>query len=321
MKVRHWLLPSLFALALTQGGAQAQTPTTGVRVTDLTSNFVAFYNAASAPGIDPEKRFALWQQRYGFAAVPAGENGQVLARALLDQAWPRYSGAMDRIIAGYGGMKPSPESQLRAAADLLKLDRPLKVHLLAYVGMFEGNAFTQVSNGEVTVALPVEDPPEHRAVSAAHELTHAVQIALGTLPGGEAPLASLVLAEGLAMHASRELVPGGKPERYVELEPGWLSAARKREPVVLRSVRAELSSKDPETIYRHLMDRGPSGLTREGYYVGWRIVEQWRTEGRTLAQIARIPPAQQVAEVDAVLGRLLSRATAPAKTSPPKKKS
>ncbi|WP_341675806.1 DUF2268 domain-containing putative Zn-dependent protease [Niveibacterium sp. SC-1] len=318
MRLRQLRWPGLLLLALVHGAGFAQAPTPRVRVTDLTGNFVAFYNAANAPGVDAEKRFALWQQHYGFAAVPAGENGQVLARALLDQAWPRYAAAMDRIIVGYGGMRPSPENQLHAAAELLKLDRPLKLHVLAYVGMFEGNAFTQVSNGEVTVALPVEDPPDHRAVSAAHELTHAVQIALGTLPGADAPLASLVMAEGLAMHASRELVPGGKPERYVELEPGWLAAARKREAAVLRSVRAALASTDPETIHQHLMDRGPSGLTREGYYAGWRIVEQWRADGRSFAQIARIPPGQQVAEVDAVISRLLSQAPAkpPAKKKP-----
>jgi hypothetical protein len=285
-----------------------------VRVEDLSSRFVDFYNAASEPGVDEPRRWALWQQRYGFAAVPADARGQAQARQMLREAWPLYPKAIDRILAGYGGMRPSPESQLRAAAELLKLDRPLKVTILAYVGMFEGNAFTTaVEKGQATVALPIEDEPQHRAVTAAHELTHAVHIALGSLDS-EAKVATIALSEGLAMHASQALVPGGKLESYVELTPGWFARAKVKEREILRNIRPRLAARDGATLYRFTMDKGPTGLEREAYYAGWRVVGAWLAEGRSLAEIARIPPQRAAAEFDATIGRLLAtKPSGPAK--------
>ena len=278
-----------------------------LHVEDLSSRFVDFYNAASEPGIDEPHRWALWQQRYGFAAVPPDERGQAAARDMLREAWPEYPKAIDRILAGYGGMRPSPESQLRAAAELLKLDRPLKVTILAYVGMFEGNAFTTATDkGQVTVALPIEDEPRHRAVTAAHELTHAVHIALGSLDS-DATVATIALSEGLAMHASQALVPGGKLESYVELTPGWFARAKAKEREILRNIRPKLAARDGATLYRFTMDRGPTGLDREAYYAGWRVVGLWLAEGRSLADIARIPPQRAAPEFDAAIGRLLAK--------------
>jgi len=285
----------------------ADQPLITLRTEDFSAQFIQFYNAANQPDVDEARRWALWNQYYGFATVPPGDAGRNMAREMLKQVWPQYQKAIDRIVTGYGGMRPSPEGQVRAVADLLELDKPLKLVIFAYVGMFEGNAFTAENNGEVTVALPIEDAPEHRAIAAAHELTHAVHIALGPLRGSGRPLAMLALAEGLAAHVSKALVPGGREERYVEFTPGWLAQARAHEADILNGIRPFLSATDGETVFRFTLAKGPAGLEREAYYAGWRVVGQWLAEGHTFAQIARIPPDKAAAEFDAAILRLLNK--------------
>lgn len=279
-----------------------------IKVNDLSERFIDFYNEASQPGVDAEQRWKLWQTRYGFSAMPNDDAGMAMARALFEAAWPRYPEVMDRIITGYAGMRPSPERLARAAADLLKLDQPMRLRLVAYVGFLEGNGFTLGNRGEVRVAIPIEDAPEHRAITAAHELTHAVHISLGALEGeGAQTVAALALSEGLAMHASRALVPGGRTERYVEYLPGWFRDAESMQRQIYESIRPQLMREDPDTMMRLTQGHGNTGLEREAYYLGWKVVELWLAEGRSLAQIARIPAATTVEEVDAALARLIAK--------------
>lgn len=45
-------------------------PTVTLDVEDLTPRFLAFYEAVQAEGADADRRWQLWQEHYGFAAVP-----------------------------------------------------------------------------------------------------------------------------------------------------------------------------------------------------------------------------------------------------------
>ncbi|MCX9157997.1 DUF2268 domain-containing putative Zn-dependent protease [Niveibacterium sp. 24ML] len=307
--------PALAAAAKAKPRKQTATPAptspashVEIKVNDLSERFIGFYNEASKPGLDADQRWKLWQTQYGFSAMPNDPAGMAMARALLDAAWPRYPEVMDRIVTGYAGMRPSPERQARAAAELLKLDQPMRLRLVAYVGFLEGNGFTLGNRGEVRVAIPIEDAPEHRAITAAHELTHAVHISLGALEGeGAQTVAAVALSEGLAMHASRALVPGGRIERYVEYLPGWFRDAESMQRQIYEAIRPQLIREDPDTLMRVTHGHGNTGLEREAYYLGWKVVELWLSEGRSLAQIARIPAARMVEEVDAAVGRLIAR--------------
>ena len=49
------------------------------------------------------------------------------------------------------------------------------------------------------------------------------------------------------------------------------------------------------------MDKGPSGLELEAYYVGWLVVGYWLDRGMTFAEIARIPEADMPARVNDAL--------------------
>ena len=48
-----------------------------------------------------------------------------------------------------------------------------------------------------------------------------------------------------------------------------------------------------------------SGLNREAFYGGWRVVEQMRKAAMSLAEIARIPESEMPARVDGALDELL----------------
>src|SRR3982751_3208832 len=69
-------------------------PKPSVEVVDLSPRFIKFYETATAEKADPERRWQLWQQLYGFAAVPPTPEGKVMARTLLDKAWSQYPKVM-----------------------------------------------------------------------------------------------------------------------------------------------------------------------------------------------------------------------------------
>lgn len=130
-----------------------------ITIKDLSPRFLDFYRAAA--NADPDTRFALWKDRYDFAAVPPTPEGEAQARKLLDAAWPKYAAVLPLIREGAAGMRPHPIDIARQVADLLAAPRPLHVGITAYVGGFETNAFTVgTANGPV-VALPIERTRRH----------------------------------------------------------------------------------------------------------------------------------------------------------------
>ena len=283
----------------------AASPT--ITIKDLTPKFLAFYRAATARHLSPEARFALWQTDYGFAAVPPTPAGDAMARRLLDAAWPKYPGVMARIERGAAGIAPSPGATLARVTTLLDPGKPVRLTLLVYVGGLEPNAFTTAKNGVPTVAIPVEASPFDRGPAMAHEFTHAVQIAMGTMSGGwERTIGETVLAEGLAMRTAQALFPDRPAASFVEITPGWLARCNANRDRILADVRAALVSRRSDDVMRFTMGTGPSGVDREAYYAGWIIVDWWLHHGMTPARIARIPEAEAPARVGAAIDAMLA---------------
>lgn len=257
-------------------------------VVDLSPRFLDFH--AAAQGADADARWSLWKRRYDFAAVPPTPEGEAMARDMLDAAWPRYAAVMPAIRAGASAMRPSPMDALREVADLLDLDRPLDVRLTAYVGTFDDNAFTARSSGMTTVAIPIEMDADLRARILRHEMTHAVHIALAGLDGGwERSIAETMIQEGLAARAVEALLPGRHARDYLEHTPGWLETAHARAPAILAGLEPVLEARDGDTVFRFTMGDGSTGIEREAYLGGWLVVGELMRQGRTLADIARVP--------------------------------
>lgn len=277
-------------------------------VNDLTPKFLAFHDAAQKERATPERRWQLFKQHYDFAAVPPTDEGQEMARKLLDEAWPRYGPVVARLRSGAGALEPAPADMVRSIAALLCPQRPGAVRLTTFVGGFEENAFTAAHAGRITVALPLEIDAGRRALLMAHELTHAVHIAMGSFAGGWVrSIGTTVLTEGLAMRVTERLFPGRPARDYVEHEPGWLEKARARRLDILRAIRPHLASEDSEQVMRFTMGRGPNGLEREAYYAGWEVVGHWLAHGKSFAEIARIPETEMPARVREAIDALLAR--------------
>jgi len=276
-----------------------------VEIIDYTPRFLAFYERAREVS-DPAGRFALWQEHYGFAAVPPGPRGEAMARGLLDAGWSRYAPNLASLRRGAATFGTMPLDTLRAIARVLEADRPLDVDFLVYVGAYDDNAFT-AGAAPPMVAFPVEMSADLRPQVMAHELTHAVHIQLAGLSGGwERSIAATLMQEGLAMHVSREVVPGRPVAAYVEHEAGWWPRVSARKADLLRDLLPVLTRQDGETVFTYTMGNGPSGFQREAYAVGWWVIEHLRSTGMTLGQIARISEADMPVVAERAIREMLA---------------
>lgn len=286
--------------------AFAQGPRVTLQVDDISPRFLAFYDAAVGEP-DPARRFALWKEHYDFAALPPVPQADSMARAMLDAAWPRYPEVLGRIRAGVAGMQPAPEPTLRSVAALLGVTDSITVRLKAYVGMREGNAYTNASGGLITVYVPVEEDPAWRELVMVHEMTHAVHHRLaGYSEGWVRTIGRTLFAEGLAARATEALHPGRPAAAYLEHRPGWMAAAESRDREILRGILPHLRESDAQTVMRFTMGTGTTGTEREAYYAGWRVIGHLLQRGYTFPQLARIPEAEAPALVERAIREMLA---------------
>lgn len=277
-----------------------------IDLVDLSPRFLDFEKAAA--NASPEARFEIWKQRYGFAAVPPTPEGDAMARRMLDEAWPRYAPDLAKLAGGAAAMRPDPVPVIGRAAILLGLDRPGRVKITAYVGMYENNAFTSFEDGGVpTLALPIESPPDRAALLSAHEGAHAVHILTANLSGGyERSIARIVFEEGLAMHASRALLPGHPEPYYTEAEPGWHLSTQGRIIQILDGIEPSLESKAITDILRFTFGKGSQGFQREAYAAGWAVIGQLLRDGYSLAELAHLPEEKMPETVRRAMDELRS---------------
>ena len=277
-----------------------------LHIVDLSPRFLDFYRAAA--NVDADARWQLWNEKYGFAAVPPTPEGQQLARKLLDDAWPRYSQALPLIREGVAAMEPKPEVVLKKVADVLGLDGPFEMQVSVYVGAFDGNAFTMAQDGKPIVSIPLEMDAAQRALVLPHEMTHAVHIATAGLSGGwERSIAETIMQEGLAMHVAQTVTPGRDVRAYIEHKPGWYDAAMAKSDAILRGLLPELDKSDSPTVFRYTMGTGNTGTEREAYVAGWLVVGELLKEDISLPDIARVPSRDMPTLVRTTIERMLAK--------------
>lgn len=271
---------------------------------DLSLRFLDFYQAAR--DADPDARFAIWQERYGFAAVPPTPDGDKIARRLLDDAWPRYEAALPVIEAGAAGMTPRPIDVAVRVAGALAARGPLKIGFIAYVGGFETNAFTNSGPDGPVVAAPIEMDPEARALILPHEMTHAVHaLTAGLSRGYERTLGRVVFEEGLAMRVTQRLQPGRQDYAYVG-EKTWFQQAMSRRRQIMAALKPVLTARDSASVFKFTTGRGATGLEREAYIAGWLAVGRLMEEGASLPKLARLAEA----DLPAIVGETFSNLNA-----------
>lgn len=286
----------LCASLLPWRGARADTASVTLHVVNVVPKFMKFYHAANSRHLDPVQRWALWEKDYGIAAVPPTPQGKALAHKRLDKVWGKYRAAIGQFNGDAARDEAAARKILPEVARLLKAGKhPITVDLVLFVGEYSHNAFTVPgSDGKpATVYLPVEMPPRWTRITLAHEFTHAVHAEVDSLKNMYVePLGETVLKEGLAMHASRHIVPGGPAIAYTPAMAygvSWQKTCLDDRQAILSGMRPYLDKSTMKVTQRFTFGKGITGLHDEVYCAGWIIVGRLLDEGYTYASLARIP--------------------------------
>ena len=286
---------TLVSVMLFASFAQVQASQPSIHIMDFTPRFLSFYEKAIEED-DADRRFELWKKHYDFVALPPGlPDRDERARKMLDEAWPKYPGVLDRIRPGVSALSPAPEPMLEQVGELLDAgDKLPSIMLLYYVGMLEDNAFfAPQPDGTLLVALPAEMDEERRETIMAHEFAHAVHHALSDLTHGlEDSVAERIFSEGIAMRATQALFPEKSDHKHLGGEPEWQEACHQNLDKILAGLPEHLESAGPEHVNRFTLGEGITGLKREAYCAGWYLVGRMLDEGSTLADLVRIPEAE-----------------------------
>ncbi len=256
-----------------------------IEIKNLVPKFLSFYN--KAVGCDGETRFELWKEHYGFAAVPPGEEGALLARQQLEASWEKYEGIIP-FLEQWAPDSEKIQQYLSEIKSALEYNESVDVVLIFFVGAFDGNAFAApYGEKRIAVCLPIESGENH--ITMVHELIHLVH---GKISGAAVnfgkPVASLVFLEGLATQLSRHLVSGYRDEDYIEHQDGWLQECCKDAERIVQGIKPYLQDCSPERIFQFTMGTGTTGKVREGYFAGWKLIGDMRTNGWSFPDIARV---------------------------------
>jgi hypothetical protein len=290
-------------VALAAFGPEPRTHTTKrpswvVMIEDISPKFVDFYDAASAPGVTPDQRWALWKSKYDFAAVPPIATRDKLAREQLDEAWPKYAAAMPRLRRGAAGLAANPQLRLNSVATLLGAQVPLRIRLITFVGYFHRNAFaTGFQNGVSTIAIPLEDSDEEHALEMTHEFTHAVQRQMGK-GWDQQSVASAIFSEGLAMRVTEKLNPGLTANAYSASSPEWFNGCQSRLPQVLAELEPHLADQGADAVAKFIYQTGSAGIDREIYCAGWTIVRDLQKHGFSLRRLGSMSRGEAEEKVE-----------------------
>jgi hypothetical protein len=258
-----------------------------VELLNLVPKFLSFYEQANKPDIDDEKRWALWEEHYNFAAVPPGVEGRKIARNLLDQAWRSYADHLSFIVEWKPNEKNIRDYLIKVKA-LLGYDQPIDLVVVYFVGGFENNPFVAPFDEErLALCLPIENGDSD--IILAHELTHIVHTkTANSTAEWERTIATTILQEGLATRVSQFIVPGYSDELYIEHKEGWLQSCKENRAEIISGIFPFLDDSSSEAVTRFTFGNGTANHEREAYYVGWELVNFLLTQGVTFKEMASV---------------------------------
>lgn len=258
-----------------------------IELLNLVPKFLSFYHQANKPEIDDEKRWALWEDHYNFAAVPPGVDGRKIARNLLDHAWESYPDHLSFIEEWEPDDKNVRECLTKVKA-LLGYDQPIDFVVVYFVGGFENNPFVAPIEGDrLALCLPIENGESD--ILLAHELTHIVHAQTANLTAEwERTIAATILQEGLATRVSQFIVPGHPEELYIEHKKGWLQSCNENREEIITGIFPFLDDASSEAVTRFTFGSGTANQDREVYYVGWELVYFLLAQGVSFEEMASV---------------------------------
>lgn len=239
------------------------------------------------------------------AAVPPGPEGDVMARKLLDKAWPRYA-ALIPVLPSLDAAADEQAHEVFAEDNAVLETGMDAIHtrLILYVGQFDDNAYSipPMEGKPATTVMPVETR-SFRPILA-HELAHTIHMQLaGVKNAFGAPIGETMFLEGLAMRTAQRAEPGLPDEAYVAMpnDAKWMPLCLKRKADILRGILPDLDKAGPAIALKYTFGKGNTGLQREVYCAAWFAFAALFARGETLPELARIPEEQMVAEMRSAL--------------------
>ncbi|WP_411844203.1 DUF2268 domain-containing putative Zn-dependent protease [Salinicoccus sp. HZC-1] len=261
-----------------------------IEIKNLVPQFVDFFEEASSRSMSEEKRFELWKDKYNFAAVPPGGEGEKIARSMLADSWHRYAREID-FIKEWKPEKDVIEKHLSQVKQLLGCEEAIDLVIIYFVGSFEGNYFIAPYDNRSALCLPIES--ELSDIVLYHELTHIVHHKTAGLNlSWERPVGALIMEEGLATRVSRHFVKDCEDEAYIEYTAGWLDACRSKKQEIINGIIPYINDSSSESVMKFTFGSGNTGLEREGYYVGWKVVQSLSEKGVSYEEMAKVPEEQ-----------------------------
>ncbi|HEX8083781.1 MAG TPA: hypothetical protein VF529_05785 [Solirubrobacteraceae bacterium] len=274
-------------------------------------DFLAFWERAA--GRPREEQVALWDELY------ARPNLRTIAQyerhfagvATLEDALPRYGEVVELLEPRFAAIELERGGDEVAA--LLDVDVPFRA--VALVGLFTANAwFDDDYAGEPAVFFALEaDPPDlwHRTI-AIHELVHLAHHLARSGGWEETVPAQSVFMEGLAVAATRRLVPEATGEQHFAVDDyeAWTAECRAAWDDAARKLLDCFERPDADERRRFFWpDWGRDARDvpeRFGYYAAAEAFAA-AAEGHDLAELARWPPERAAAEVRSALEALTPR--------------
>ena len=301
MRCAKGLTVSLWAAAMQTCSAWAADVPHTLDVINRIPKFENFYREAMTGSVSEADRWALWKKDYGIASVPPTPEGDALARKQLDDVFQRYAALVPALDADEERAEKTGRDLFARINKLYATDGvPIHSALVLFVGQFDGNEFTiPAMNGKPpTVVMPVENPDLE--LDMAHELSHSIHFQLADVKNGfGAPIGETIFLEGLAMHATKAVVPGLPDARYTELqsEPGWFARCAAQKEEIVKGILPYLDQAGADIATKFTFGKGTTGMDRELYCAGWFAMQKMLDGGATLATLARVPESSMIEAV------------------------
>lgn len=273
-------------------------PKTETYLRDTTPDFAQFWDVAH--GAPPDVQVATWvdyEQRH--AELFAASGGRLGGVDYLAAAMPKY--ARDR--ARMEQIRGQLPSLITDAADglgaLFGLDT-LPVRWALAVGTYWSDGWVCDLEGQPTVVIGLEmlNSRRHAQLLVAHEVAHLAHARAGPAWDGLATLADGLFIEGLAVHASAQLVPSQTASTCLwagisatpagEALDTWLERCEAAWPEMRQRLHRDLARTDRETITTWFLGdaAGAEMPMRAGYAAGFWLVSTL-AEDVPIAELAR----------------------------------
>jgi hypothetical protein len=288
-----------------------------IRIRNLSQDFLDFWEEARDES--QEDQLKLWQELYD-SKHP--EVFQVYfgppyfgRRECLPDALQRYAKDVERIGKTAEGIEELLPKIIAGVLSFFALgEDEIEIDVIAFVGIYHASGFVFPVGGRTTVFLALENLAEYESdrvkIGIAHELSHALQFALGQRAASQLSAAFMddplslftridarLFAEGFAISASRQIIPAqDQPDYLFYTAEQWTWCQANRNRLVEMTLRG-LAGDDQE-VYTKLFQmfesrEGAEGLPYQqtGYYVGYLAIEKL-LERYTLRELAEVEPGE-----------------------------